>query len=94
MPKYYFDVSQGEGSGTDEEGTDLPGPTEAEHEACVTALQIAKDTLADCIQRGVSVRVRDEAGKHLVSATASLKIDKNPTVQRLGRWRMPPRRLA
>jgi hypothetical protein len=76
MPLFFFDVRYGDGDfHEDEEGSSLDGPEQAGHEACLTALLLARDNLRQCTSGGVTVEVRDQQNRVLLKATASLRIE-------------------
>lgn len=76
MPRFYFDVREGSRLSVDEDGLELPGPAEAEREAVDAAASIGRDRLPRADTRDVEVRVRDEAGRRLLSVRISLEIDR------------------
>ncbi len=68
MPRYYFDFHDGAEVTMDDEGTELPDMQAARDEATETLLSVAKDALPpNGKARQLSIRVRDEQGKHLLA---------------------------
>ena len=63
MPRYYFDVRDGESVSTDDEGIDLRTLESAWLEAALSAAELAKDTLPERLFHGdqqMTVDIRDE----------------------------------
>ena len=68
MQRYYFDFHDGVEVSLDQEGTELSDMQAARDEATETLLSIAKDALPPSGKaRELSIRVRDEQGKHLLA---------------------------
>ncbi len=79
MPRYYFDEYDGETVTQDDEGLELDGIEAARAEARKALPDIARDVLPeDGDRRTMVVKVRDEAGKVLITATLSLLIETAP----------------
>jgi hypothetical protein len=72
MPRFYFDIQDGRGSFQDDEGSDLPGPTEARVMALEALAALAKDEQPDRDQCQWAADVRDETGRVIYRATLSL----------------------
>ena len=76
MPRYYFDEYDGETVTQDDEGLELDGIEAARAEARKALPDIARDVLPeDGDRRTMVVKVRDEAGTVLITATLSLLIE-------------------
>jgi hypothetical protein len=77
MPRYYFDVRDGENFSTDEEGIDLQTLENAWLEAALSAAEMAKDKLPERLIHGdqqMTVDIRDEYGPVLaISVTISVE---------------------
>ena len=72
MPRYFFDTNDGDQFADDDVGLELSDP-EAARRAAITALpDMAYDKLPDGDRRDFSVRVRDEAGNTIYSASLTL----------------------
>jgi hypothetical protein len=72
MPRYFFDIDDGERFTRDDQGLDCAGP-EAMREAAIGVLpNIARDELPDGDRHDFTVKVRDEGGRYLFQATLSL----------------------
>ena len=79
MPRYYFDEYDGETVTQDDEGLELDGIEAARAEARKALPDIARDVLPeDGDRRTMVVKVRDEAGTVLITATLSLLIETAP----------------
>ncbi len=79
MPRYYFDEHDGDTFTKDEEGLELDGIEAARAEARKALPDIARDVLPkDGDRRTMVVKVRDEAGKVVITATLSLLIEPAP----------------
>ena len=75
--RFFFDFHDGEATSYDHEGTELADMQAARDEATDTLLSIAKDSLPPKGKaRQLSVRVRDETGRHLLAIT--LAYSENP----------------
>jgi hypothetical protein len=79
VPRYYFDEYDGETVTQDDEGLELNGIEAARAEARKALPDIARDVLPeDGDRRTMVVKVRDEAGKVVITATLSLLIETAP----------------
>jgi hypothetical protein len=79
VPRYYFDEYDGETVTQDDEGLELDGIEAARAEARKALPDIARDVLPeDGDRRTMVVKVRDEAGKVVITATLSLLIETAP----------------
>lgn len=74
MPRYYFDVHDGEKGTRDEDGLDLDGDDRALKEAVKALPEIARDVLPDGTQRDFVVEVRDAARGLILRAKLSLTV--------------------
>jgi hypothetical protein len=75
MPRYYFDVHNGETSTTDTVGLEFDGRRAAQREAVRCLPQLAKDALPDGTERDFVVVVRDDAGRAILRAKLSLTVE-------------------
>lgn len=77
MPRYYFDVRDGESASTDDEGIDFRTLESAWSEAARCAAELAKDRLPERLVHGdqqMTVDVRDECGPVMaISVTFSVE---------------------
>jgi len=79
MPRYFFDTDNGDLQVEDDEGIELPD-AEAARAIGVAALpDMARDSLPDGDQRTFAVRVRDEHGTVVYSASLDMA----------GEWHVP-----
>lgn len=61
MPRYYFDVINGEGPMQDDEGVDLPDPDAVRREVAMIVTGLAGDEISNEQAVKILVNVRDEA---------------------------------
>jgi hypothetical protein len=73
MPRYFFDTTDTGLSQTDDEGTELADLEAARGEALAMLGGIARDELPD---GDVIVRIRDDAGSILFTASLSLRVER------------------
>ncbi|MDB5528104.1 MAG: hypothetical protein JWR51_1207 [Devosia sp.] len=67
MPRYYFDIREGQETVTDDEGTELVDLTMARLEAANTITELANDHIpGDGPQHYISIIVRDETGAAVI----------------------------
>jgi hypothetical protein len=74
MPRFYFDVREGDKFVHDAEGEDRSDIEAARAEAIKALLGIARDHLSQDSAR-VSVEVRDEDGRRIACATLALHVE-------------------
>jgi hypothetical protein len=68
MPRYYFDLHDGETVSIDAEGSELADMQTARDEATMTLVELAKDRFPVRGEaRTLSIRVRDGEDKHLLA---------------------------
>ncbi|MCE4226739.1 hypothetical protein HCU64_23640 [Methylobacterium sp. C25] len=72
MPRYFFDVADGDRHVRDEEGLELPDGESARREAICSLLDIARDELPDGDHRSFVITVRDGDETSLLSARLAL----------------------
>ena len=75
MPRYYFDVHDGEASTIDAVGLEFDGPRSAQREAIRCLPDVARDALPDGTERDFVVVVRDHAGRAILRAKLSLTVE-------------------
>jgi hypothetical protein len=75
MPRFYFDIDDGERRSRDNEGTELAGPEDARREAIGVLPDIAREELPDGNRRTFACRVRDESDTVIFLATLSLEAE-------------------
>ena len=76
MPRFYFDVREGSTFIADEDGFEFPGLDEAEQEAIQAVVSMGKDRLPRGDTRDVTVEVRDENQKRVLTVGVRLIIDR------------------
>ncbi len=74
MPKFFFDIDDGNQCLLDGEGTEFPGLQEACNEAVRILPDIARDVLPNVHRRAFVSLVRDMDSQLIFKATLSLKI--------------------
>jgi hypothetical protein len=72
MPRYYFDLINGDGLTPDDDGQVFETREEVRDEAVRILPDIARDEMPDGGDVSITVKVRDEAGRHIFEATLSL----------------------
>ena len=72
MPRFFFDLYDGDELARDTEGFELQ-PEEARKQAIASLAEIAQDEMPDGDERDFTVRVRDEDGHVIFEATLSLR---------------------
>ncbi len=76
--RLYFDTDDGTTYVADEEGLELEGVEAARIQAQNALADMARDVMpGDGLQRTMTVRVRDEAGKIVLEAELSLRVRVN-----------------
>lgn len=73
MPRFFFDVSDGEKLTTDEIGLELGDLERVRSEAIDALPDLAREQLPDGDERVFAVQARDEAGRVVFTATLSFK---------------------
>lgn len=73
MPRYYFDIDDGERATVDDEGTDHADAESAQIEGIETLAHVVKDVLPAGNVRDFKMDIRDEAGKVIFKATIALR---------------------
>jgi hypothetical protein len=74
VPRFYFDVREGNSLTRDEVGLEFDTIDAAEVAAAAAAAEIGRDRLPAGDAREVTVEVKDEGGFLLVTATVSLAV--------------------
>lgn len=75
MPRYYFDIDDGERHSADGIGTDLPDREAVRREATGILPDVAREELPDGNERVFSCSVRDESGAVIFVARLTLKAE-------------------
>ena len=76
MPRFYFDIREGSLFLKDEDGFEFAGLDEAEQEAIQAVVSMGKDRLPRGDTRDVTVEVRDENQKRVLTVGVHLIIDR------------------
>jgi hypothetical protein len=76
MPRYFFDTTDTGLSQTDDVGTELVDLEAARGEVLAMLAGIARDELPDGDAREFVVRIRDDAGSILLTASLSLRVER------------------
>lgn len=72
MPRFYFDVLDGDSLTRDDTGLEFPNLDAAEDEAARAIADIARDSLPKCRGSELCVRVRDADGRLALIVTLSM----------------------
>lgn len=72
MPRYYFDIHDGDHLSPDFDGIDCLTPSMMRDEAIAVLPGIARDVLPDGDIRNLWVEVRDDQGRHVFRASLKL----------------------
>ncbi len=76
MPRFYFDIREGKLFVEDRDGVEFASFDDAEQEAIEAAASIGKDRLPRGDTRDVTVEVRDERSRRVVTVRVELHIDR------------------
>lgn len=80
MPRYYFDVRDGDGSFVDDVGVELPDMHTAVKEARKAIADMVRDALRDADGSEISILVRDGAdGPILITVTMTTEDQEHPS---------------
>jgi hypothetical protein len=75
MPRFFFDIHDGEDFTPDRKGLDLDGLEAAKAEAKKTLSEIVKDEMPDGDRRDFTIDVKDVAGQIVWRVTLSLVVE-------------------
>jgi hypothetical protein len=75
MPRYFFDVHDGERLTPDQVGVELDDNHSAQQEAVRALPAIAKDCLPDGTQRDFVIDVKDAEGRPILRAKLALTVE-------------------
>jgi hypothetical protein len=78
VPRFFFDLDDGDGLVMDNDGLDLPSLEVAKRKAVAVLPDIARDVLPDGDMRVLTANVRDESGRVRVTATLTLIVEVSP----------------
>jgi hypothetical protein len=74
LPRFYFDVLDGDGFIRDDTGFQLVSLDVAEDEAIRATAEIGRDSLPKRLSPEICVRVRDEHGHSVLSVAVSMTV--------------------
>jgi hypothetical protein len=97
VPRFYFDVREGAKFVPDEEGFEFDSLDAAEREAAESAAEIGRDWLPKGDAREVTVKVKNEHRKRVLTVTVSIefhRVDPEPLALRWGTVNLRPRRQS
>ena len=75
MPRYYFDVHQGDKITHDDTGLELDGIDAARERLTKGLCDLVPDLLPDGDQTGAVIEVRDKTGRRVLAATLFISIE-------------------
>ncbi len=79
MPRFYFDVREGESFTSDDEGQEFASLDDDERLAAEAAAEIGRDRLPKGDAREVTIEVRNEHRQRVLTVTVSIEIHRvNP----------------
>ena len=74
MPRFYFDVREGEQLTLDEEGAEFPDLAAVRQEAMLALIDVGRDILSED-SPDIIIEVRDESGEQVVRAKISIVVE-------------------
>ena len=74
VPRFYFDTREGAAFTLDDEGVAFPSLDDAERAAAVAAAEMGRDCLPKGGDRDLTIEVRNEHQKHVLTVTVVMKI--------------------
>jgi hypothetical protein len=74
LPRFYFDVLDGDSFSCDDEGLQLESLNAAEDEAIRAVVQIGRDSLPKRHSPELCVRVRDKHGQPVLTVVVSMTV--------------------
>ncbi|MDP9836750.1 hypothetical protein J2T09_001495 [Neorhizobium huautlense] len=75
MPRYFFDIHNGDGPSRDEHGMELASDRKIMQEMSRIALDIARDELPGQERGEISIFVRDDGGREVCSTHLSFRTE-------------------
>jgi hypothetical protein len=76
VPRFYFDTREGATFIPDDEGVEFPDRNVAERAAAVAAAEMGRDCLSKGGDRDLTIEVRNEHQKHVLTVTVVMKIER------------------
>jgi hypothetical protein len=75
MPRYFFDIDDGDGSTIDDDGTDFDNLDRARDGAIVALTEIAHDSMPrDGTRKDIVAAIRDDGGTVVLRVVVSLSV--------------------
>jgi hypothetical protein len=74
VPRFYFDVREGDSFTRDTDGLEFNSLNAAEYEAARTAAEIGREDLPKGRAREVTVEVRDEHGQQVLTVAVAMTV--------------------
>jgi hypothetical protein len=74
VPRFYFDVREGDSFTRDTDGLEFNSLNAAEHEAARAAAEIGQEDLPKGKAREVTVEVRDEHGQQMLTVAVAMTV--------------------
>lgn len=78
MPRFYFDIRDGERCIADQDGLEFEGLAAAEADAVRTLTEMLKDALPNGRTRELAIAIRDEADRALTTARLCFEMKSGP----------------
>lgn len=75
MPRFFFDLDDGDHRSIDHEGIKMVSLDDARRRAVTTLPELARDVLPDGDKHVIAAVVRDEAGRVRITATLTLVVE-------------------
>jgi hypothetical protein len=75
VPRYFFDLRDGDMFSRDHEGTELDGVEAARREAAQTLAQMGKDVLPEAVHRELAIEVRTDGPEPLLRAVLVYRVE-------------------
>ena len=76
VPRFYFDTQEGATFTPDDEGVEFLNLNVAEREAAVAAAEMGRDCLPKGGDRDLTIEVRNEHQKRVLTVTVAIKIER------------------
>lgn len=74
MPRYYFDIRDGESFIPDDEGLEFPSLEEARKHAAIALADMARDIMPNGTKHEIAIEVRDEAKEPLLQTILRFEV--------------------
>jgi hypothetical protein len=77
MPRYYFDIVEGDLIAVDEEGLELPTLEAAELEATRSLANIARDIQIGVEDRNIAIKIRTDSGPLVLTVELNYRVTRH-----------------